>query len=202
MTHTAQAGQGSYLPQGNDKIAAMRGQMRCAAGALIFGPLPGRQACCCDLLPFKVLVWLTALHEQHAAVSIPCRWRIGSKEAQAGTSALPGSKRCPAASAFAASGHWCSAASARPSLCRHLSQWNSHLDMAGAPDKAHACKVLPEVRLGPVGAQVHGRAGVSQGQGRVASGGRGRGAVGQQHRVAWRAGNCFSIQPQCLCVLG
>ena len=83
--------------------------------------------------------------------------------AQAGTSALPGSRRCPAASASAASGQRCSAASARPSLCRQLSQWISQLDTAGTPNKARACKVLPEVRLGPVRAQVHGRAGVSQG---------------------------------------
>lgn len=51
-----QAGKGSHLPQGNDKIAAVRGQMRCAAGALVFGPLPGHQACCCDLLPSGALV--------------------------------------------------------------------------------------------------------------------------------------------------
>ena len=57
---TAQAGKGSYPSQGNDKIAAVRGQMRCAAGALVFGPRPGRQACCCDLLPSEALVWLRA----------------------------------------------------------------------------------------------------------------------------------------------
>ena len=85
------------------------------------------------------------------------------QQAQAGTSALPGSRRCPTASASAASGHWCSAASARPSLQWQLSRWNSHLDIGGAPHKPHAYKVLPEVCLGPVRAQVHGRAGVSQG---------------------------------------